>query len=49
MFKIEYRSQGGHWYSEHVCGLVRVAAVVRKLRQQGFEVRCLNEVGQNIA
>jgi hypothetical protein len=49
MFKIEYRrTTSKEWNVEYAGSLIVLADIVRKLRSQGFEVRCLNKIGQNI-
>jgi len=48
VWKIEYRKGDGEWQTMHVNSLTLLMTESRNLRSQGFEVRCLNEVGRNI-
>jgi hypothetical protein len=49
MFRLEYSQNGRVWLTWGQCGsLASLLDAKRRLSEQGFLVRCLNALGQNI-
>lgn len=48
-FKIEYRKGPSDWSAIYRTGMVHVVTEINRLCAQGFEVRCLNLLGKDIA